>query len=180
MNKKILFWEIGGMIFIIFLGSFMHFLFELSGYWAPIGAISAVNESIWEHLKLGYFPLVFFTLIQYNFIKKDAKNIALAKYAASLIIVGFIIIFFYTYVAILGEHLLLLDILSFIISIILAQLVSYKLLTIRHLGKTISIIALIGIITLGLVFVLFTYFPPHLPLFQHGITGEYGIVIHGL
>ncbi|TFF83807.1 MAG: hypothetical protein EU552_02560 [Promethearchaeota archaeon] len=179
MNKKLLFWEIGGMVFILFLGSFMHFLFELTGYWAPIGAIAAVNESVWEHLKLGYFPLVFFTLIQYNFIRNDAKNIALAKFTASFIIVGFIIIFFYTYVAILGEHLLFLDILSFILSIILAQLVSYKILTIKDLGKTISIISLTGFITLGLLFILFTYFPPHLPLFQDGITGEYGMVIHG-
>ena len=179
MNKKLLFWEIVGMIFIILLGSFMHFLFELSGYWAPIGAIAAVNESVWEHLKLGYFPLVFFTLIQYKFIKKEAKNIALAKISASLVIMGFIIVFFYSYVAILGEILLVLDILSFILAIILAQLVNYKILTTKYLGKTISTISLICFITLGLIFILFTYFPPHLPLFQDGITGEYGIVIHG-
>jgi hypothetical protein len=156
----------------------MHFLFELTGYWAPIGAIAAVNESIWEHLKLGYWPLVFFALIEYKFIKNDANNIALSKFAASLVIIGFIIVFFYSYVAILGDHLLFLDILSFIISILLAQLVSYKILTIKRLHKSISIISLIGIIVIGLFFILFTYFPPHLPLFQDGITGEYGIVIH--
>lgn len=180
MNKKILLWEIGGMIFITLLGSFMHFLFELTGYWAPIGAIAAVNESVWEHLKLGYWPLMFYALIQYNFIKNDAKNIAFAKFIASLIIIGFIIVFFYSYTAILGDDLLFLDILSFILSIILAQLVSYKILTMKRFNKAISILSLIGLIILGVVFILFTYFPPHLPLFQDGITGEYGIVIHNI
>ncbi len=178
MNKKILYWEIGGILFIIFLGSIMHFLFELTGYWAPIGAIAAVNESIWEHLKLGYWPLVFFTLIQYNFIKDEAKNIALAKLLASLVIIGFIIGFFYSYTAILGEHLLLLDILSFFLAVILAQIVSYKILTMKRLKKSVSIISLVGLVIIGLLFILFTYFPPRLPLFQDGITGEYGIVIH--
>jgi hypothetical protein len=178
LNKKILYWEIGGIFFIIFLGSFMHFLFELTGYWAPIGAIAAVNESVWEHLKLGYWPLVFFTLIQYNFIKDEAKNIALAKLLASIMIIGFIIVFFYSYTAILGEDLFLLDILSFVLAVILAQLVSYKILTMKRLKKSVSIVSLVGLVIIGLLFILFTYFPPHLPLFQDGITGEYGIVIH--
>ena len=166
------------MLFIIFLGSFMHFLFELTGYWAPIGAIAAVNESVWEHLKLGYWPLVFFTLIQYNFIKDEAKNIALAKLLGSLVIIGFIIVFFYSYTAILGEDLLFLDILSFVLAVVLAQLVSYKILTMKRLKKAVSIVSLVGLAIIGLLFILFTYFPPHLPLFQDGLTGEYGIVIH--
>lgn len=178
MNKKILIWEISGMVFIILLGSFMHFLFELTGYWAPIGAVSAVNESVWEHLKLGYFPLVIFTLIEYNFIKMDVENIALAKFLASLIIVFFIIVFFYIYTGILGDHLLFLDILAFILSVILAQSVSFKILTAKDFGKTVSLISLAGFIILGILFIIFTYIPPHLPLFQDAITGEYGIVIH--
>ncbi len=178
MNKKILIWEIVGMIFISLLGSFLHFLFELTGYFPPVGAIAAVNESVWEHLKLGYWPLMLFTLIEYKFIKKEVNNIAFAKLIASLVIVVFIITFFYTYTAILGEDFLFLDIISFILSIVIAQLVSYKILTLKKFSNKISIISILGLIILGLLFILFTYFPPHLPLFQEGITGEYGIVIH--
>lgn len=176
MNKKVLIWEIIGIVFITLLGSFMHFLFEITGYWPPIGAIAAVNESVWEHLKLGYWPLFFFALIEYKFIKDEANNFAFAKFIGSLLIIGVIIVFFYSYTAILGEDILILDILSFIISIVIAQLVSYKILTMKKLKKVVSIISLIGIVILGLLFILFTYFPPHIPLFQDAETGGYGIV----
>jgi hypothetical protein len=178
MNKKILIWEIIGIVFISLLGSFMHFLFEISGSWPPIGAIAAVNESVWEHLKLGYWPLIFFALIEYKFIKEEINNFALAKFVGSLLIIGVIIVFFYSYTAILGEDLLILDILSFILSIVIAQLVSYKILTIKQLRKSISIISLIGLVILGFLFILFTYFPPHIPLFQDAVSGGYGIVEH--
>ncbi|MGB5911006.1 MAG: DUF6512 family protein [Promethearchaeia archaeon] len=178
MNKKVLIWEIIGIVFIIFLGSFMHFLFELTGSWPPIGAIAAVNESTWEHLKLGYWPLMFFALIEYKFIKEEVNNFAFAKFVGSLLIFGVIIIFFYSYTAILGEDLLILDIFSFILSIIIAQLASYKILTMKRLKNGVSIISLVGLVILGLLFILFTYFPPQIFLFQDPVSGGYGIVEH--
>ncbi|MFW9948059.1 MAG: DUF6512 family protein [Promethearchaeota archaeon] len=178
MNKKVLIWEIVGIVFITLLGSFMHFLFELTGSWLPVGAIAAVNESVWEHLKLGYWPLVFFALIEYKFIQEEINNFALAKFVGSLLIMGVIIVFFYSYTAILGEDLLILDILSFILSIVIAQLVSYKILTMKKLKNVVSTISLVGLVMLGLLFILFTYLPPHIPLFQDAVTGGYGIVEH--
>lgn len=43
-----------GMIFIIFLGSMLHFTFELSGRNPLVSVFSAVNESVWENLKLAF------------------------------------------------------------------------------------------------------------------------------
>jgi glycerol uptake facilitator-like aquaporin len=53
-SKKVLIYEIVGTLFIIFLGSALHFTYELSGKLAIVGAFSAVNESVWEHLKLAF------------------------------------------------------------------------------------------------------------------------------
>jgi hypothetical protein len=175
MENKILYWQIAGMVFILFVGSFMHFLFELTGNWPPIGAIAAVNESIWEHLKLGYWPLVFFALIEYKFIKEEVNNSFLAKFISALSIIVIIPVFFYSYTAILGEHMLLLDMISFILAIIVGQLLSYKILTKSAYSELTSLLSLIGLIAIGVVFVLFTYLPPHLPLFQDSLTGLYGI-----
>ena len=33
-----------------------------------------------------------------------------------------------------------------------------------------------ALVVLGVLFVLFTFYPPHLPLFRDSITGGYGIV----
>ena len=176
MENKILRWELIGMVFIILVGSLFHFVFELSGNFPPIGAIAAVNESVWEHLKLGFWPLVFFLIIEYKFIKDKAKNIGLAKLLASIIIILTIIIIFYSYTAILGEDNLIIDILSFVIAIILGQLVSYKLLSSPKLPNWVNSISWILFIIIGVLFVAFTYFPPKLPLFKDPITGLYGII----
>lgn len=178
MKNSVLVWEIIGILFITFLGSFLHFLFELSGYIPLVGAIAAVNESVWEHLKLGFWPLVLFSLIEYRFVRKDTNNFIIAKTVAAFIIPVVIIVFFYTYTSILGTDLLFLDIFSFVLSIVIAQLVSYKILTLDKISNTYSIVSIISLIVLGVMFIVFTYFPPYFPLFEDPITNSYGIVIH--
>jgi hypothetical protein len=178
MEKKILLWQMFGAIFIIFFGSFFHFLFEISGNWEPIGAIAAVNESVWEHLKLGYYPLIIFALIEYKFIKRDIKQFIIAIASSTIIIPIVIIVFFYSYTAILGHHLLFFDILSFILAVFLGQAISYKVLVSKEISKTYAFISLIVIIAFGISFVIFTYIPPELPIFQDPITSGYGIVVN--
>lgn len=175
MKNKILYWQIIGAIFIILFGSFLHFLFELSGNFFPVGAISAVNESVWEHLKLGYWPLVFFGLIEYRFLRDEVNNYFLAKLISALFIIIAIPVFFYSYTSITGENILLLDLLSFFISVLIAQGLSYKILKKSEFGIKVSYGSLIGIVIIGCLFVIFTYFPPHIPLFQDSLTGIYGI-----
>lgn len=58
------------------------------------------------------------------------------------------------------------------------QLVSYRLLTYRKLPEIFNQISLVALALLGVAFVLFTFYPPHLPLFRDPITGEYGITKH--
>jgi len=177
MKKSILAWELIGMVFITLLGSFLHFLFELSGYFPPVGAIAAVNESVWEHLKLGFWPLLLFSLIEYRFIKEETNNFVIAKAIAAIVIPIVIIAFFYTYTTILGTDLLILDIFSFVLAIVIAQLVSYKILTLPKISNAYTIISWISILTLGILFVVFTYVPPYFPLFEDPVTSSYGIVI---
>ena len=178
MKNAILKWEIIGAQFIFILGSIFHFLFEWSGYWAPIGAIVPVNESVWEHLKLSYWPLIIFSLIEYRYIKDKAKNIVIAKTGASFLIPTLTVLFFYAYNAIFGVESLIVDIVSFYIFILIGQLISYKIMSSRELSKSFSWIALILFISLGIIYAIFTYFTPLLPIFQDSGTGVYGIGIH--
>ncbi|MFX0202676.1 MAG: DUF6512 family protein, partial [Candidatus Hodarchaeota archaeon] len=64
MNKTILRWELVGFIVIFIIGSMLHFVFELFNKWSPIGLIAAVNESVWEHLKLAFWPAVAYSGIE--------------------------------------------------------------------------------------------------------------------
>jgi len=176
LNKKLLIWELIGIIFIIFLGSAFHFLFEWSGSWIPIGMIAPINESVWEHLELTYWPLIIFTVIQYKFINKESDNILFAKLVAVILMNLIIVIFFYSYTQIIGEDLLTLDIFSFILAVVVGQLISYKILTFSNFKNKTSIISFIGLILCGFLFIIFTFFPPRISLFQDPLTGTYGII----
>ena len=165
-------------MFVLIVGSFLHFLFELSGYFYPVGAIAAVNESVWEHLKLGFWPIIFFIPIEYKFIKEKINNFMLAKMIAAYTVPASIIILFYSYTAILGTHLLIMDMLIFILAIVIGHVLSYKILISSEQPNVVSKISLILIIFLAFIFVLFTYLPPKLPIFQDSLTGKYGIINH--
>ena len=76
-TRKILFiLEISGAVFVSVCAIVLHFLYDISGnaIWAAV--FSAVNESIWEHLKLSFFPMLIIAIIGYYlFGKKDPNYI---------------------------------------------------------------------------------------------------------
>ncbi len=178
-RKSTLGYELAGIVFIVIIGSLLHFTFELSGHQPVVGVFSAVNESVWEHLKLGFWPALVWAVIEYRSIKKSTNNFFFAKTVGIYMIPIVIPILFYSYTAVLGESLLVIDILTFVVAVIVGQLVSYKLLTYRRLPNILNKISLIALVLLGIAFVLFTFYPPHLPLFRDPVTGEYGITNHG-
>jgi succinate dehydrogenase hydrophobic anchor subunit len=99
MNKerRILFYEMTGIIFIIVLGSMLHFTFEWSGSQAAVGVFSAVNESVWEHLKLGFWPAIAFALIEFKYLRKSTSNFLFAKTVGIYLIPIVIMVIFYSY-----------------------------------------------------------------------------------
>ena len=84
MKQSISYWQVAGFLFTSILGTFLHFLFDLSGQSVIAAIFSAVNESIWEHMKLIYYPMLLFALIEFQFWGKDHKQFwcigRLAKY----------------------------------------------------------------------------------------------------
>lgn len=133
---------------------------------------SAVNESIWEHLKLGYFSLLFFMKLEYFFIGNNIKNFFTGKFVGITSMSIFIIIIFYSYEAITGSHNLIVDIGSFVIGALICQVISYNITKI-----SISLpdsLGLMMLILLGLGFMIFTFYPLHIPLFMNS-KGFYGI-----
>ena len=174
MKEKVLQWEIGGIVFIILLGSFLHFAFELSGYSRVVALVAAVNESVWEHLKLGFWPAVLYALIEYPFVKRE--NFVIAKAVCVYVIPFSIVVLFYAYTAILGHSILFLDILIFMIAVILGQLASYKILLAHDLPEWMNVAGAGAAILLAILFMVFTFYPPHMFLFEDPLTGGYGIL----
>jgi len=162
------------VVFIVFVGSALHFVFEIFGGWPPLAVIAAVNESVWEHLKLGFWPAVIFALIEYRFIQKVSNNFMFAKATGILLIPVTIAVLFYGYTA-FTDHILAVDITIFVIAAVLGQLVSYKILSARTLPSWTRTLGIVLMIIMLIAFATFTYYPPELPIFQDPLTGGYGI-----
>ena len=174
-NNKIRVYEIIGTIFIIFLGSALHFTYEISGKLSFVGAFSAVNESVWEHLNLAFFPSLVWLLIEYLPLKKQANNFFTAKMVGTYLMVIIIPIVFYSYTAFSGESIFAIDISTFMIAVIIGQILSYKLLTHQQLNQNLNKIAVAAIIVLALAFITFTFYPPNIEIFRDPGTGKYGL-----
>lgn len=172
-TEPILVFELVGIVFIILVGSALHFTFDLSGGNLLVGVFSAVNESVWEHLKLSFWPALIYAFIEYSFLKKRADNFIPAKAVGIYLMPLVIVSSFYFYRTFIKENLLI-DISIFILAVAVGQLTSYKLMTLktRKIYLKLSITALI---LLASLFIIFTFYPLEIPIFQDPVTGGYGI-----
>ncbi len=175
-ENKLLKVQIIVILFCLILGTLLHFTYEWSGENLFVGSFSAVNESVWEHLKLAFYPMLIAAIIEYFFVKNIANNYVEAKTIGIFTAISFIVVAFFTYSGIIGTSIIAIDILLFIISIILGEYVAYKLME-RNDESTVATTSLSIIILafLLLCFVIFTYLPPEVNLFRDVTTGVYGI-----
>jgi len=174
MKKFVIRWELSGIIFALLLGALLHFAFDLSGEWRPLASIAAVNESVWEHLKLGFWPALIYSLIEYRYISKSSSNFLFGKAIGIFIIPVAITVLFYAYTAVI-EDILVADIMIFVVAIVVGQLTSYKILTMNPLPSWLNRFGIVFLILLAIAFSTLTYYAPQLPIFRDPITGGYGI-----
>ncbi len=174
IDRKVLVLEIAGTLFIIFLGTALHFAFDFSGRNLLVGSFSAVNESVWEHLKLPFWPSLFWMLIEMYPLRKAVSNFFAAKAIGTVGMIVIIPAVFYTYTA-FTEEILVVDIATFMIAVIVGQIMSYRLFRKGEPSNRIELISLIVIALLAIVFIAFTFYPPHISIFQDSNTHQYGI-----
>jgi hypothetical protein len=172
---RLLRWELAGTLFIILAGGPLHFAFELSGYARPMAIIAAVNESVWEHLKLAFWPGLAYALVAYPAWRGVTSNYWAARAVALWVMTTGIVLLFYAYTAILGHHELWLDGLIYLTAVGLGQLCSYRILSAPPLPALWQRLAWVALACLLAAFLLFSFFPPHLPLFRDSSSGLYGI-----
>ena len=173
-ERKILALEIAGALFIIFLGTALHFTFDFSGKNPVVGAFSAVNESVWEHLKLPFWPSLLWMLIEMFPLRKAVSNFFTSKAIGTTMMIFFIPAVFYSYTTFTEENLAV-DIATFMIAVVLGQITSYVLFKRGKPSKRKEILVMIVIALLAAILIVFTFYPPHLSIFQESNTGHYGI-----
>ncbi len=162
MMKKTM---VGGILFVSILGSLMHFFYDWSGQNPIVGLFAPVNESVWEHIKLLFFPMLLYLLLFCRGgLRENPRFLSGYLYgtlAGSLLIP----ILFYAYTAFLGHSVLAIDLAIYFISVLFSFVVAGSLATGEKQKQGIFLPLALCLI-LGVCFFVFTYFPPNLPLFQ--------------
>lgn len=156
-------------------GTLLHYLYDWSDKSLWAAPFSGVNESTWEHMKLLFFPLFGYALLQRLFFK-DNNSFWCIKLRGTLLGLILIPMIFYTYNGAIGKSPDWFNIAIFFI----AAAIVYVWETHAYFKDTIycksSTPALLLLSLIGLLFILFTFYPPTLPIFQDPITNEYGLI----
>lgn len=154
-------------IFTSILGTFLHFTYELSRNNVIVSLFSPINESVWEHLKLLYFPMLLTTLFGSYYYRNDIPNFLCSKTVGILFSLLFIVIFFYTYSGILGINIAVIDILTFYIAAFLGEYISYKLMKKPLKCNSSTALVILGILLI--CFISFTFNAPHIGIFKNPV-----------
>ena len=143
-------------------GTGLHFVDALCPV-AFVGLFAPVNESVWEHLKLLYWPFLaagFFLCLHMPDAPRAWSGFLLAQLVMPLALLGT----YYTLRAGFGVHGLWLDIALYYLVLALGFRIAYVLQKSGRLAFLSGVLViLVGLY--GAALVLFTMAPPNLPIF---------------
>ena len=173
-EKSFGFWQVVGFLFVSAGGTLLHFVYEWCGKSTVAGLFSAVNESTWEHMKLFYFPWLVFAVFEAVLFKGKYVRFWCVKLCGILSGLLTIPVIYYTYNGTFGRSPDWFNITIFFIATAVAFFVEYRLIRSNKRCPLADKIALPLIILLGVAFMVLTFSPPQIPLFQDPVTKSYG------
>ncbi len=166
-------WEAAGFLVYSILGTLLHFVYEWSGGQPAAGLIGPVNESVWEHLKLLFMPVFFYSLIE-AWKGPQIPGLLWIKFKAMLLGMAFILVSFYTLTGLAGRNIDWLNIVIFFAAALLVARYTVKA-SLREISpedggedrkaEGRNWLGLILFLGLFILFAWFTAAPPKLPVF---------------
>ena len=172
MKKDLLLWSFGEFVCATVGGTILHFIYNWTDKNILVAPFSAINESTWEHMKLLFFPMFIFALVQNYFFKEFSSfwYIKLIGILAGLILIP---VLFYTINGIFGKTPDFINIAIFFIAAAVASFTEAYLFK-NHFYYKSPHTAFLIICFIGISFVIFTFLPPHIPLFKDPLSNSYG------
>lgn len=162
------------------VASLSHFAYQFSGNNLVVGIFNPVNESVWEHQKFMFFPLLLWWFVVYFIKRKQCNpqnNVWFTAASLSLVLAPLLtILMFYGYTSALGKELFAVDILLVFLVYFIVLNVANHILKYANPQKSVTAFFVILAIALLASFIVFTFAPPKIPLFYDSTTGNYGII----
>ncbi len=159
------------------IGTFLHFLYDISNHNKIVGVFSAVNESVWEHIKLALTPTFIYSLVD-GYFYGYYDNYFFAKLISVLSIIIVMPLLFYGSKLFLKKHITIINILIFFITVFISELLMYRLLFINLISYLVKYISLVLLFIVFGCYLLLTVFPIESIIFKDPITKKYGFDGH--
>ncbi|MDE6064669.1 MAG: hypothetical protein K2G20_08835 [Lachnospiraceae bacterium] len=152
-----------GILFVSTAGTLAHSLYEWTGKNILVGLFTPINEAVWEHIKLLFFPTLLFTAYSRRF-RESCPHIGYALCRGNLLGCLLIPTFYYTYTGALGVHFTAADIAIFFLCVLITFLYAHRLVRTGQTEKH-RLLTMVGTAILAAAIFIFTLFPPAVPLF---------------
>ena len=174
MKRSIGIWQLLGFGMVSLGGTLLHFLYDWLGQAVWVAPFSGVNESTWEHMKLLFWPMLLFAVVEYFFFR-EREDFWCVKLRGTLLGILLIPVIFYTYNGVIGRSPDWLNIAIFFLSAAIAYIYETRLFRAEKVGNGAQKWAFAALCGIAAFFVIFTFFTPEIGIFKDPLTGGYGI-----
>ena len=174
MKHSIGLWQLMGFAVTSLMGTLLHFLYDWLGQAVWISPFSGVNESTWEHMKLLFWPMFLYAVLQ-SFYFNNHKNFWSVKLRSISLGLISIPVIFYTYNGIFGKSPDWINIAIFFISAAVSYIYELRLFNNEKTRHRHSKLSLVILCTIALLFCIFTFATPTIEIFRDPLNGSYGI-----
>ncbi len=173
MKRSIGLWQLMGFAVTSLCGTLLHFLYDWTGKAAFVAPFSGVNESTWEHMKLLFWPMFIFAIVQ-SFFFKGREDFWCVKLKGILLGLVLIPVIFYTYNGVIGQSPDWINVIIFFISASIAYIYEARCLNNGEICINPKL-AIFLLCVIAILFVAFTFATPELGIFKDPLTGDFGI-----
>lgn len=158
-------WQITGFFFTGVVGVLLHFLYDLTGGSVLVMPFSAINESIFEHMKLLFFPMFAFALIQSRYIGKNYPDFWCVKFIGILTGTILIPVLYYTLNGAFGSLPDWTNIAIFFITVLISYILETRLFKSDSKMCSSGENAFLLLCLIAVIIASLTFLPLDIPLF---------------
>lgn len=137
-----------GILFTSLMGTIGHFLYKFTNKDKIIGFLFSTNESLYEHLKLGFTPMLMWMIVE-NFKLMNNHSLIVMKGLSMLVFILILIIPYLITAKIFHKNYTFINLASFYIGIIMSYLTTFLLnnkIYLSNVSKFVGIIVFILVI----------------------------------
>ena len=178
--KKLTYVITASSIVIFLLCALFHFLYKWSGFNMLVGIIAPINESIFQHIKMIFIPIVLYYVVTYFIFRKN-EMININKWAMypviTFIITSTIItILYYTLNYGFNISSMFLDILSLFIGLVASSVLCIKLEISKNSFEIPYYLSIIILIIIFGLLTIFNFYPREVNFFYDKANNTYDAV----